>query len=219
MLELMPAPLAAMRRWLAAAFCVGVLAACAPPASRTGPGDDGAGVAGSAAPDATEAADASDAMPRLRLPPAALGRTLDVQQRIAVEYRDGAREQRRELLALLQADARSTRLAAVAGGQVLARLRWDGQALQVTRAPWAPRELDPERILSDLQLSLWPVPGIAAALPPGWRIESMPQRRALWSARRLEVEVEYPDSRTTVLRQYRDGYRLTITTLTEDTGG
>lgn len=208
MLQLMPVSLAAKWRWFAAVLCVAVLGACAWPSPssipRAGSGDDAAGP--------------TDAMPLLRLPPAALGRTLDAQQRIVVEYRDGGGEQRRELLALLQADADSTRLAAVAGGQVLARLRWDGRALDVTRAPWAPRELDPERILSDLQLSLWAVPAIAAALPPGWRIESMPQRRALWSARRVEVEVEYPDSRTTVLRQYRDGYRLTITTLTEDTG-
>ncbi len=85
--------------------------------------------------------------------PASLGRTLNLQQQITVRYPSPQGEQTRDILALLEADAGHTRLAALAGGQVLARLDWDGSGLRVTRAPWAPAELVPERILSDLQLS------------------------------------------------------------------
>jgi len=174
-----------------------------------------AGCAGAPpSPQAPAAAEAErPAVPLLRLPPASLGRTLSLQQQITVRYPSPQGEQTRDILALLEADAGHTRLAAVAGGQVLARLDWDGSDLQVTRAPWAPAELVPERILSDLQLSLWPVAAIRAALPPGWHIEAMPGMRQLLAGDELVAEIRYPDAATTEFEQRRDGYRLTIRTL------
>jgi hypothetical protein len=157
-------------------------------------------------------------VPLLRLPPASLGRTLNLQQQITVQFPSPQGEQTRDMIALLEADAAHTRLAAVAGGQVLARIDWDGHDLHVTRAPWAPDELNPERILSDLQLSLWPVDAIQAALPGGWYIDAMPGMRRLRSGNEVVAEVRYPDAATTLFTQRRDGYRLTIRTLQEGGG-
>lgn len=157
-------------------------------------------------------------MPLLRLPPASLGRTLQLQQQITVQYPSQQGEQTRDLLALLEADAAHTRLAALAGGQVLARLDWDGRDLRVTRAPWAPPELLPERILNDLQLSLWPVAAIQAALPAGWRMKASAGLRQLRAGDEVVAEIRYPDARTTLFAQHRDGYRLTIRTLQEQGG-
>lgn len=156
----------------------------------------------------------SAATPVLRLPPAALRRTLALQQHIEVRYRtaDGATETR-ELIALLQADAAHTRLAAVAGGQVLARLDWDGTRLDVSRASWAPAQLDPERILSDLQLSLWPLPAVADALPTGWTVREAQGRRVLRHGDEVVVEIQHADADTLRFTQHRDGYALTIRTL------
>ncbi len=156
----------------------------------------------------------SAATPVLRLPPAALRRTLALQQHIEVRYRtaDGATETR-ELIALLQADAAHTRLAAVAGGQVLARLDWDGTRLDVSRASWAPAQLDPERILSDLQLSLWPLPAVADALPTGWTVREAQGRRVLRHGDEVVVEIQHAGADTLRFTQHRDGYALTIRTL------
>lgn len=150
----------------------------------------------------------------LRLPPAALQRTLSLQQHIEVRYRtaDGGTETR-ELIALLQADAAHTRLAAVAGGQVLARLDWDGTRLDVTRASWAPAQLDPERILSDLQLSLWPLRAVADALPAGWTVREAQGRRVLRDGDEVVAEVVQADADTLRFTQHRGGYALTIRTL------
>jgi hypothetical protein len=156
--------------------------------------------------------------PLLRLPPASLGRTLNLQQQITVQFPSPQGEQTRDMIALLEADAAHTRLAAVAGGQVLARIDWDGHELHVTRAPWAPTELKPERILSDMQLSLWPVDAIQAALPAGWYIEATPGMRRLRNGSEVVAEVRYPDATTTLFTQLREGYRLTIRTL-QDAGG
>lgn len=157
--------------------------------------------------------------PLLRLSPASLGRTLNLQQQITVQYPSPQGEQTREMLALLEADADHTRLAAMAGNQVLARIDWDGHDLRVTRSPWAPPELKPERILSDMQLSLWPVPAIQAALPSGWRVEATDGGRQLRAGSEVVAEVRYPDATTTLFTQRRDGYRLTIRTLRDNGSG
>lgn len=155
-------------------------------------------------------------LPVLRLAPASLGRTLNLEQQITVQYPSPQGEQTREMLALLEADATHTRLAALAGNQVLARIDWDGRELHVTRSPWAPPELKPERILSDMQLSLWPVSAIQAALPAGWRVETTDGVRQLRAGTEVVAEVRYPDATTTLFTQRRDGYRLTIRTLRDN---
>lgn len=173
----------------------------------------GCASAPTASPTPAAAEAARPAVPLLRLPPASLGRTLHLQQQITVRYPSPQGEQVRDIVALLEADATHTRLAAVAGGQVLAKLDWDGSDLRVTRAPWAPAELVPERILSEMQLSLWPVEAIRAALPPGWRMETAPGVRRLLAGDEAVAEIRYPDAATTEFAQRRDGYRLTIRTL------
>lgn len=155
-------------------------------------------------------------VPLLRLAPASLGRTLNLEQQITVQYPSPQGEQTRDMLALLEADAAHTRLAAMAGGQVLARIDWDGADLRVTRSPWAPPELKPERILSDMQLALWPVAAIQSALPAGWRVETSAGVRRLAFGDEVVADIRYPDARTTLFTQRRDGYRLTIRTLRDN---
>lgn len=150
------------------------------------------------------------AAPLLRLPPAALRRELSLQQRITLQYQTAQGEQTHDIVTLLEADRQHTRVAAMAGNQVMARLEWDGVKLAVTRSPWAPQALVPERILSDLQLTLWPAPAIAAALPGGWRLDDRPGHRMLWQGDDKVVDIVYADAATTVFTQTRDGYRLVI---------
>jgi len=191
-----------LRSLIFAAALAGLLAACAPTSTPSTP---------LAPPSAGVPA------PVLRLSPGALGRDLALQQRVAVRYQTPAGEETREIQTLLQADAAHTRLAAIAGAQVLAKLDWDGQTLNVTRAPWAPAELMPERILSDLQLALWPAPAIEQALPPGWTLEVAQQARRLRYQETTVVEVLFPADGAIDLVQYRDGYALTIRPLPETT--
>ncbi|PLP99069.1 DUF3261 domain-containing protein [Cupriavidus pauculus] len=177
-----------------------------------------AGVAGCATTGASNPAGAVNPAdtPLLRLSPASLGRTLRLEQQITVQYPSPQGEQTRDMLALLEADAAHTRLAAMAGNQVLARIDWDGHDLRVMRSPWAPPELKPERILSDMQLSLWPLAAIQAALPAGWRVDTADGVRQLRAGTEVVAEIRYPDAATTLFTQRRDGYRLTIRTLRDN---
>ena len=156
--------------------------------------------------------------PLLRLPPAALQRELMLQQTIAADFMRAGKPEHRELQVLLEAHATHTRVAAIGGGQVLARLDWDGTELRITRSPWAPDSVQPERILSDLQLSLWPAPAIRGALPQGWALDDAPTGRRLRQGDDVVVDIRYPDAATTLIEQRRDGYRLTIRTLSGNSG-
>ena len=104
--------------------------------------------------------------PTLRLAPALLGHPLDLQQHLTLQA--PGREQ--QLDVLLEADAQHVQLGVVAMGQVAARLSWDGVTLTEDKAPWWPQAVSGSRILSDLQLTLWPVAAIQAVLPAGWQL-------------------------------------------------
>ncbi|WP_372524500.1 DUF3261 domain-containing protein [Piscinibacter sp.] len=144
--------------------------------------------------------------PLLRLAPAALGRTLALQQQLVVE----ARGQTQRVDVLLEADADAVRLALLNLGQTVARLEWDGQQLQETRAAWWPAEVRSERILSDLQLVWWPADAVRAALPAGWALSASPAQRELVEGSELVTVVRYLSPTLVELDNRRAGYRLRI---------
>ena len=98
-------------------------------------------------------------LPSLRLAPEALGHELAVQQQLRFQFGPHTRT----LDAMLEVDAHEVRLLVQAMGQTGVRVFWDGQQLQQQRADWLPASVRAERVLDDLQFSLWPVAMIAAA--------------------------------------------------------
>jgi hypothetical protein len=147
-----------------------------------------------------------DGMPPLRLAPAALGHALDLQQHLTVR----AAGHEREMDVLLEADDAHVQLAIVAMGQVAARIAWDGHALTESRAPWWPASVSSARILNDLQLSLWPLAAVQAALPPGWRVADDGDTRTLSDAGVAVTVVRRVGADVIELDQRRDHYQLTI---------
>lgn len=145
-------------------------------------------------------------LPPLRLPPAALGHELSLQQKL--HFRFAARQ--RELDALLEADASEVRLAVQALGQTGATLRWDGNELTQVRASWLPEAVRGERVLDDLQFVLWPADAIRAALPPDWRLEERPQLRRLLRGDTVWLTATELDPQRTRLENFAEGYSLEI---------
>jgi hypothetical protein len=147
-----------------------------------------------------------DTMPLLRLSPASLGATLALQQQLTVTVRG----QTQRLDVLLEADAQAVRLAVVSLGQTAARLDWDGRELTQTRAAWWPQAITAERILADLQLTLWPAQAVSSALPPGWTLASTPGLRVLSHDGRPVVRVRYEGGDTSELEHLLEGYRVRV---------
>ena len=146
------------------------------------------------------------ALPVLALPPAALGHELAVQQRLHFAF--GA--QQRDLEALLEVDAAEVRLAVQALGQAGVRLTWDGQTLQQQRAPWLPPQVQGERVLSDLQFTLWPSEVIRAALPTPWTLDAVGNQRRLLRDGVVWLEVVDEGTGRYRLDNRAEGYTLRI---------
>jgi len=144
--------------------------------------------------------------PQLRLAPALLGRALNLQQHLTLQ----APGHDQQLDVLLEADAKHVRMGVLAMGQVASRLDWDGTTLTEDRAPWWPQAVSGARILSDLQLTLWPVAAIQAALPSGWRLAEDGDVRTLTQDGEVVAVITRSGPLLVELDQRREHFKLKI---------
>ena len=145
-------------------------------------------------------------LPALRLAPVALGHDLSVQQRLVFRFGSHVRE----LDALLEVDATDVRLAVQAMGRTGVRLQWDGKALAEQRAAWLPAAVRGERVLDDVQFSLWPAEAIRAVLPADWALVEHGALRELRRNGQVWLQREQVDATTLRVRNGVDDYELTI---------
>lgn len=146
-------------------------------------------------------------LPPLRLSPASLGKTISLQQRLHFSFGT----QQRDMDALLEADDQEVRLLVQAMGQSGVRLSWDGKQLQQQRAPWLPPAVRGERVLDDLQFTLWPADAIRTALPQGWTLDEAGGVRSLQRDGHTWLRASGdPASGQATLENLTEGYRLEI---------
>ena len=144
--------------------------------------------------------------PMLRLPPAALGRTLALHQQLVVESH--GQVQRVEIL--LEADDVDVRLALLSLGQTVATLSWDGHHFRETQAAIWPASVRAARVLSDLQLVWWPVDAVREVLPVGWILRDGPLGRELAYGAEVVTLVRHLSPTVVELHNLRERYRLLI---------
>ena len=151
----------------------------------------------------------------LRLPPAALGTAISVQQHLTVERPGGTND----LDVALEVDAAHVRVVGLAFGQRVLSLDYDGRALNEWRHAMLPAQVRAADVLEDLQLTLWPADAIAQALPPGWRIEEQGLVRTLRRDGEVIATITYGGmphwQGRAVLDNVRYHYRLTIESASE----
>lgn len=145
--------------------------------------------------------------PLLRLSPASLDGSLSLQQQLWIS----SRGQEHRFDVVLEADADAVRLVVLSLGQTVARLEWDGRQLTESKATWWPSAVSGERVLSDLQLMLWPVAEISAALPPGWTLTlDALHQRTLREGSETVATVRELSPTLAELVQLRDAYRIRV---------
>lgn len=146
----------------------------------------------------------------LTLAPADLGAVIALQQHLKVE-RGGRID---ELDAALEVDADRLQLVALAFGQRVLTVNYNGKQLTTWRHVMLPAQVRAEDVLEDMQLTLWPAEAINRALPAGWRIEDRGLRRTLRVGDTDVVVINYSAmprwSGTVTLENLRYHYRLTI---------
>ena len=146
----------------------------------------------------------------LKLAPAAMGETISLQQHLTVE-RGGRID---ELDAAIEIDDKRVDLVGLAFGQRVLTLHYDGKELTSWRHLMLPKQVRGEDVLEDMQLALWPVQAIAAALPAGWRVQESGQERRLYRGDELVTTIAYSAtprwSGIIKMDNLRYDYRLTI---------
>jgi hypothetical protein len=80
-----------------------------------------------------------------------------------------------------------------ATGQRVFTAHYDGTTIEARKSPFVPDRLDPERVLADMQLALWPLPAVQAAFRErGLDVsEPFPGVRRLLRGDALLAEVHY----------------------------
>ena len=146
----------------------------------------------------------------LKLPPAALGESVSLQQRLTVE-RNGRVEQ---FDAALEVDEQNIQLIILLLNQRVLSVAFDGQRLETWRHPMVPAQLKGEDVLEDLQLTLWPAAAIRRALPDHWSLIESDGQRILSFDEQPIIRIDYSErARTTgkaALANLRYGYRITV---------
>lgn len=107
-------------------------------------------------------------------------------------------------------------------GLSLFNLQYDGKILQLEKSPLLPENVQPQFIVSDLQLSYWPLAELQNRLPIDWRLVTTANRRLLYRGNELFAEVIYSASndlwpQTVELINHIYHYRLYITTVSYET--
>ncbi|HUS24284.1 MAG TPA: DUF3261 domain-containing protein [Candidatus Binatia bacterium] len=158
------------------------------------------------------------AMPVLPvLSPASYGRSAQLEQVLHAAF--GAQEASLQCIVGITPQ-RLTVLGLTALGQRVFSLEYDGTALKAERSPLAPDQVQPERILADLQFALWPLSALQAATTGSpWKVsEPRPGLRRLAYGEQLVAELHRADQAgigvpaRLWLSALRDGYALDIET-------
>ena len=120
----------------------------------------------------------------------------------------------------LEVNAAGVKLVGVtATGQRLFTASYDGHAVTAERGAFVPTDIQPERVLADMQLALWPLPALQQALGGTYDVaEPFGGVRRLRRDGRLVAEVHYagddPWSGRLWLVSFEHGYSLTVDTTT-----
>ena len=126
------------------------------------------------------------------------------------------------MLAVLELDARHIAMAGLSNdGLSLFNLTYDGNTVVSDKSPLLPEPVNPEFIISDLQLVYWPIAELQKKLPFDWRLEVAGNKRILTVGNKKQAEVNYlsPDPvwpKTVELVNFQYNYRLNIKTISYD---
>ncbi len=149
------------------------------------------------------------------LAPASLGYAVDADQLLSAAY--GARESTLRCIVTVDADTLQV-IGLTASGQRVFSLRYDGTRIDGERSAFAPDQVDPLHILTDIQLAFWPLEAVAtAAAQRGWQVsEPRPGLRRVSGNGRIVAEVHYagpaPWNGRIWLSNFVAGYSLDIRT-------
>jgi hypothetical protein len=154
--------------------------------------------------------------------PMPIAQPLGPARRIVQQINAAWADRQESMLAVLELDARHIAMAGLSNdGLSLFNLTYDGTTVVSDKSPLLPESVNPEFIISDLQLVYWPIAELQKKLPADWRLEAIENKRTLIVSNKKQVEVNYlsPDPvwpKAVELVNFRYNYRLNIKTISYD---
>ncbi|MEO7362868.1 MAG: DUF3261 domain-containing protein [Gemmatimonadaceae bacterium] len=124
---------------------------------------------------------------RLALSPATFQQSISLQQHVEVQQAGKSVE----FDAVLDVNPEEVTLVGLAFSQRVFTLKYNGVKLEESRSRMLPREVQAADVLSDLQLALWPVEAVRAALPAGWTLRDSPSERVLSQGDTVRTSISY----------------------------
>ena len=122
-------------------------------------------------------------------PPASLHRAVEAQQLITAHYAGNT------FIFETRVSVTPSRILVVATdtlGRRGATIMWDGTAMRVETAPWAPSALRPANVLADIVSLHWPLAVLSAALaPPASLTEPQAGQRVIAAGGQAMIRIEH----------------------------
>ncbi len=142
------------------------------------------------------------------------GASLQVQQQVTGEY-NGAHH---EMLGVLELHSHQVSLVGLsAQGLKLFTLQYDGDNLVMEKSALVQEHFQPQQVLADIQLALWPEGEIQRQLGVPWRLQQSSRLRQLFYKNNRVVAINYetddPMQGQFTLTNYQYGYSLRVRTL------
>ena len=150
------------------------------------------------------------------LSPSAYGRSVQIRQIITITSENT--EHVVQALLLITTERLHVALLS-AEGQRLATIHYNGQTLELKTASEPVHTLPAKRIVTQLQLLLWPAAAWEKSLhDTDWKIVSSNEKRQLLFQERPEITVHYKGAAqtTTTLVDYKYPYHMTIATIEQN---
>jgi hypothetical protein len=154
--------------------------------------------------------------------PMPIAKPLGPARRIVQEINAVWADRQESMLAVLELDAQHIAMAGLSNdGLSLFNLTYDGNTVVSDKSPLLPESINPEFIISDLQLIYWPIAELQKKLPVDWRLEATQNKRILIVSNKKQVEVSYLSAdpvwpKAVELVNFRYNYRLNIKTISYD---
>ncbi|MGZ4955288.1 MAG: DUF3261 domain-containing protein, partial [Methylobacter sp.] len=148
-----------------------------------------------------------------------IARPLGPARRIVQQINAVWADRQESLLAVLELDAKHIAMAGLSNdGLSLFNLTYDGHTVVSDKSPLLPESVNPEFIISDLQLVYWPLVELQKILPADWRLEEVDKKRILTISNNKQVEINYLFHdpvwpKAVELVNFRYNYRLNIKTI------
>ena len=149
--------------------------------------------------------------PMIRLSPSSFGEPASLYQQIHAELNG----KKQDMNVVLEVTPEKLTMVGIAMERRMMTITYDGKELETWKDGKLPEQVQPEIVLSNIQLALWPIEAVRKGLPEGWAVvEENHLKRKICFNNATIIRIEYSQKErwlgTIKMTDTRYHYGLTI---------